>query len=69
MITRKKGSFLIGSGVFVLTAGCIETLRWFGYLGTITPITRTAFAALIASSAFCLIYYLSAAHNEDKLGK
>jgi len=69
MTTNKRESLLIASGVFILTAGSIEALRWFGYLQAATPIIRTAFSALAAAVAFCLTYCLRAAHSGDKTGK
>jgi len=60
MTTKKRESLLVASGVFILTAGCIETLRWFGYLGTVTPITKIIFAALLAATAYSLLYYIRA---------
>ncbi len=68
MTTNKRESLLIGSGVFILTAGGIEALHWFGYLHSVTPVTKTTFSALFASAAFSLIYYLRAADGK-KTGK
>lgn len=66
MTTNKKESLLVASGVFVLTAGGIETLRWFGYVQGITPLARTAFAAVLGLVAFFLVYRLRANDSSRK---
>ncbi len=66
MTTNKKESLLVASGVFIFTAGCVETLRWFGYMQGITPLDRTAFAAVLGLAAFFLIYRLRAHDGSRK---
>lgn len=66
MPTNKKESLLVASGVFVLTAGGVETLRWFGYIQNITPLARTALAAILGLAAFFMVYRLRADNGSEK---
>jgi len=66
MPTNKKESLLIASGVFVLTTGGVETLRWFGYIQNITPLARTAFAAVLGLAAFFLVFRLRDNSGSEK---
>jgi hypothetical protein len=66
MPSNKKESLLVASGVFILTTGGAETLRWFGYIQNITPLARTAFAAVLGLAAFSLVYRLRAGNGSEK---
>ena len=69
MTTNKKESLLVASGVFVLTGGCIETLRWFGYLEGVSPLFKTSLAAVLGVAVFLLVYYLKNNGNDEKTDK
>lgn len=69
MTTNKKESLLVASGVFVLTTGCIEMLRWFGYLAGVSPLSKTSLAAALGFAAFLLFYLLKNKASGEKSDK
>lgn len=69
MTTNTKESLLVASGGFVLTAGCIEMLRWFGYIKSVSPLFKTSLAAAIGAAMFFLVYYLKTRGSTDNTNK